>query len=233
MWKNVQEHECCVSFLMQSGLLLTLLGPCTFTWTAVAADVNDNAEPSITAEEKTSLSASSLETARMSAGFGMGYFNSDYAKAFNGTGKFGPAVNASFSHRIGSVPVYAGLDFGVNFWTYQTTSQGSASIEHGAYGISLLPSVIYRVKFPKQPMLAPYIGFSIGPHFFILKDTAVNPSQGTVSTSSTTYVYFQFMARPGLDLVISDGIGVNFESKFGFLGADFIWLPQANIAILL
>jgi hypothetical protein len=188
----------------------------------------DSGDSSSTAK----VSGSSNESVRMSAGFGVGYSDSDFARANGGTGTFGPEVNVGLLHQVGSSAVYVGIDFGVTFLTYNQTSEGNARVENGAYGVSVLPSFIYRLKFPNQT-LAPYFGFSIGPQIYIKKVRTLDLARNTADSSSSAYVYFQFMARPGVDIMVADGMALSLESKFGFLGADFIWLPQANITILL
>jgi hypothetical protein len=170
---------------------------------------------------------------------GLAFFTGDYAKLYK-TGTVGFAINASvMAQATPDVPIYVGLDFGLDFWGFS----GSPSVpaptgmtnELNAVGVQFLPTAVYRFDMGAQHFY-PYFGFSMGPHFHIFRQRnipwgATSPDQ--IRNNSSTNVYFELLARPGVDFQVADNMSVNAEAKFGLLNWDFILLPQVGFALAL
>jgi hypothetical protein len=67
----------------------------------------------------------------------------------------------------------------------------------------------------------------------IFRIRTVDVTQTQIRSDSSTDVYFELLARPGIDYQFAENMAVNFEPKFGVLNWDFIFLPQANFVVSL
>lgn len=103
--------------------------------------------------------------------------------------------------------VYLGGDFGLHLWG--AADKGTNNVT----GLELLPTLIYMFGNADR-VFQPYLGGAAGPY---------------IRMSSDTVVQFALLARPGANLSLSRNVGVNLEAKFGQLGTEFFFQPQAGI----
>ena len=169
----------------------------------------------------------------MSVGPGLAIYSGDYQALYK-SGSFGYALNASVMGQASSeLPIYLGLDFGLDFWGFSTPGGMAApgtSTDLNAVGVQFLPSAIYRFDMATAYNIYPYFGFSLGPHFLIFRQRTIGAD---IRSTSSTDVYFELLARPGANFQILDNVAVNFEPKFGVLNWQFIFLPQVNFVLSL
>jgi hypothetical protein len=148
---------------------------------------------------------------KVSVGGGASYFN----------GNTGWGVTGGVQKRISDdMPLYAGIDLGINVWNFNSSV---AATSEGAFGIALLPSLVYGFSLKDMKNLRPYIGLALGPQLYI-----ENRNIAGVGNNSDTRVYLEALVRVGANLAISDGVSLNLEPKFGLMGGRFVFLPTAS-----
>lgn len=176
----------------------------------------------VTTEESVARTSNPVD---LWVGPGFAFFRSETGFAIN----FGANIPVS-----SDLPVFVGLDFGLNFWSrdYYGSSVFINGPSESWTNVQLLPSVFYRVDLARPRILHPYVGLSVGPSIFIAKANSGGPAATQVNQSATK-VYFEMLFRPGISVDLSKTIAINVESKFGVLGGDFVYLPQAAISFVL
>ena len=135
---------------------------------------------------------------------------------------------AHFPLAINGLPIYIGADLGVDFFSrdfgYYT------GLNENWVNFQALFTAIYRFDLTKPKILHPYAGFSLGPAILVARGTSAGPSY--LSGSETNF-YAEFLLRPGCTVDLSRTIAINAEAKFGILGGDLIWIPNAAVAFAL
>jgi len=107
-------------------------------------------------------------------------------------------------------PWFAGLDLGLHYWGESPfTSHGTA------FGISVLPGILYRFVSLETQSILPYLGLSMGVQLR--------------SHSGGNYLwYWQTVARGGLEFSLNALLALGTDIRVGLVGTDFVFLPQIN-----
>lgn len=143
------------------------------------------------------------------------------------SGKVGFAVNGGAAYQImPDRPIYVGADLGLNFWNFDPSRNGMAL---NALGIQLLPTALYRFHDLLTPGVSLYIGASAGPHLYIVQSKDATGSD----SGSLMKVYLEILIRPGIVFDVARDLSFGFESKFGILRSELIFLPHlvANLSL--
>lgn len=142
-------------------------------------------------------------------------------------GNLGWAINfGALSQMSGHQNLFYGLDAGLNFWSFQAATAPIASISTSATGVQLLPTVLYRFEIA-GPSIFPYIGLSVGPNLYLERQSLGG------GTQTNTTLYLESLVRPGFFTQLGKTVSLQVEAKFGLLGTNFIFLPQANVVFAL
>lgn len=180
------------------------------------------------------VSRSETPELHVTAGAGLAFYSGDFAQLYPG-GRVGWAVNASALRRISDSSFYLGMDFGLNFWDFDSVSGTTAGsdFKRNSIGIQLLPSFVYRFAGVSDFNVTPYLGFSFGPNIYLHRQRYVDLTRNEVVSNTETKLYLELLVRPGLDIHLTETVGLNTEMKFGLLNNDFIFLPQLNALVTL
>lgn len=136
------------------------------------------------------------------------------------------------------VPVYFGMDMGVARWSVSyDTKVGEGDQEQTVTSkapltsIHFLMSVVYR--FSEDAKVAhPYLGFSMGPSLVYAGSEEVTFAGQKLKKDSPS-VKLQFLFRPGVELQLTDHIGVNVEPKVGIFSNQLLFAPHVGMTFLL
>lgn len=104
------------------------------------------------------------------------------------------------------VHLYVGGDFGMFFTT-------------GPFAMifTVFPSAYFKI--PAAPKFTPRIGLSLGPVF---------STGGGLSA-----VRFGLLFKPGIDVMLSNKIALNFEGRLGVFDSSFVFIPQLGATFTL
>jgi hypothetical protein len=135
------------------------------------------------------------------------------------------AVTPVFS----GIPVYAGVDFGLNFWSYQyaagfVSRPGITLPTERTVGVQLLPTAFYRLPVPALGYLHPFFGVSVGPTILVTSG---------IARRSGTRLVFEALFRPGLGIDLTEKFSLNIEPKLGLLDGDFLFQPVLSASLAL
>lgn len=163
---------------------------------------------------------------RLSVGAGLAWHNSDVAKTLNtDLGKLGETLDLGVYFRVAPVPLFVGLNFGLNHWGVKSTYGSGATSDLNVFALPMLPTVLYI--FEVSRVFHPFIGLSAGPSLYVVNSSTTSAS-GTTSTSDTTSrVVFEGLVRPGVDLQFSKRFGLSLEPRFGTLDKSFYFMSTA------
>ena len=161
------------------------------------------------------------------AGTGLVIHSGNLARQYN-SGTVGYALNAGVLSQVTEAPLYLGLDFAMNFFGYQPPA---GVTDNSSVGLQFLPTMVYRFGEVAGYNVAPYFGFSAGPHLHVHRTRT--SAAGTTNSNSSTNLWFQLLARPGVDFNLMEMLAINVEPKFGVLNWDFIFLPSVNVSVAL
>ena len=172
------------------------------------------------------VSAMSNESIHLTAGPGMLMIH-PYGAGLGFNAGFGVKVSQTSNSAL-----FVGADLGLGFLGdvngYTITSASTLtniSIDKtGATTLHILPTIYWRTNLSSS--VRQYIGVSMGPNIWIQSF----PSS-TLTSSSETKVFFEFLFRPGIEVALSDKVGFLFEPKFGIIKTSFVFLPQMNVLI--
>ena len=155
------------------------------------------------------------------AGPGMAIYSGERSVASqSGSVGFGIALGAAY--QIAQEPLYVGADLGFNFWNFDP-ARSVSSAEDSAFGLQLLPTVLYKFDPIFDPKLNLYAGVSLGPNFYFTR----------IGDQSEFRLYLEVLLRPGVAYEVAPGLAFSFEPKFGVLRSELIFLPHlmANLSL--
>ena len=172
----------------------------------------------------------------LTLGPGAAVYSGNYSQLYD-SGSLGYGLNATVVGQIADAPLYAGIDFALDFWGFNAPT-GSAlpagtSMDRSLVGIQLTPTILYRFDPSKVYGIYPYFGLSVGPNFQVFRERTLDTLHSEIKSTSQTSVLFELLVRPGVDFQVADSVALNVETKFGVLDWDFVFLPQVNFVLLL
>jgi hypothetical protein len=150
----------------------------------------------------------------------------------------GLGFGLGYSYRMSSaVPIYFGMDVGYGRWSAKfekssgkdddkTKIPGVADVS----AIQIMASLYYRIAEYANSKTHPYIGVSIGPTLMTSSDDAVKLGDQPLATSGTTAVKLQVLFRPGVEIDLTDRMGLTLEPSLGILNGQLLFAPQVGIA---
>ncbi len=101
-------------------------------------------------------------------------------------------------------PLFVGGEVGLGFFSGQTV-------------LSLLPTALYGFDVG-WANAHPYLGVAIGPAL-------------SFESSRDNRILFEFLVRPGMQFDVAKNMFLTLEPKLGWLGSDFLFLPQASLVL--
>ena len=198
------------------------------------ADQDESASSPVTSAATSK--SSSIPKLILTLGPGMAVHSGNYSQLYN-SGSLGYGLNATVVGQVTDAPLYAGLDFALDFWGFDSPAGAAlpsgSTLDRSLVGIQLTPTILYRFDPSKVYGIYPYFGFSVGPHFQVFRQRTIDTVHSAIKSTSDTSVLFELLVRPGVDFQLTDVVAINVESKFGVLDWDFIFLPQVNFVLSL
>lgn len=122
-------------------------------------------------------------------------------------------------------PLFIGLDLGVVHWGTSARNRDPLGllprVRNGAVAtaVELLPTFTYHFLLPMLPGAIPYLGISAGPTLYFAADDETREST----------ILAQLVIRPGVHVIATETMGLDFETRVGVLGTHLFFVPQLSV----